>query len=253
MQLAAMVTSLPLDFEPAVLQIRDLGFTHVDVVGLEQRPVSHLEALADSGLLVACVAVGRGLPGGVTLDAADVTVRRQAVAQVEQQIQGAAQLGASRCYVVPGHDASRSGLIHFADACAVLADFAAARMLRLCVEHVPGRALSTVAGTLAWLGQIQHDALDLLLDVGHCLISDEDPVQAVLAAGARLGYVHLDDNDSVSDLHWPLLTGRLTAEMLDALLNVLDTDDYDGGVALELNPANADPIRALAEGKALIV
>src|ERR1700738_1543312 len=99
MQLAAMVTSLPLDFAPAVLQIRDLGFTHVDVVGLEHRPVSHLEALADSGLLVACVAVGRGLPGGVTLDAADVTVRRQAVAQVEQQVADAARLGATRCYV----------------------------------------------------------------------------------------------------------------------------------------------------------
>ena len=78
-------------------------------------------------------------------------------------------------------------------------------------------------------------------------------MQAVLAAGTRLGYVHLDDNDSVSDLHWPLLTGRLTAEMLDALLNVLDTDDYRGGVALELNPANADPVRALAEGRALIL
>ena len=252
MQLAALATSLPLDFVPAIEQIRALGFTHVDVVGLGERRAEHLDSLADSGLIVACVAVGRGLPEGITLDAADVAVRRQAVTHVERQITDAARLGATRCYLVPGHDASRAGLMHFADACAVLADFAAARMLRLCVEHVPGRALATVATTLAWLRQVQHDALDLLLDVGHCLISDEDPVQAVMMAGDKLGYVHLDDNDSVSDLHWPLLTGRLTAEMLDALLNVLDTDDYEGGVALELNPANADPVRALADGKALI-
>jgi sugar phosphate isomerase/epimerase len=252
MQLAAMVTSLPLDFVPAIEQIRALGFTHVDVVGLAERPPEHLDALAESGLLVACAALGRGFPGGVSLDAADLAIRRQAVTAVQRQITDAARLGATRCYLVPGHDASRAGLMHFADSCAVLADFAAARMLRLCVEHVPGRALATVAATLAWLRQVQHDALDLLLDIGHCLISDEDPVQAVLMAGAQLGYVHFDDNDSVSDLHWPLLTGRLTAEMLDALLNVLDTDEYDGGVALELNPANADPVRALADGRALI-
>jgi sugar phosphate isomerase/epimerase len=153
---------------------------------------------------------------------------------------------------VSGHDVSRAGLLHFADACAVLADFAAARMMRLCVEHVPGRALATVAATLEWLRQVDHDHLDLLLDVGHCLISDEDPAHAVVHAGERLGYVHLDDNDSVSDLHWPLLTGRLTAEMLDAVLTVLDTDEFQGGVALELNPGNADPVRALAEGRALV-
>jgi len=252
MQLAATLTSLPLAFDEAVLQIRALGFTHVDLIGLIERPASHLEALADSGLLVACAAVGRGLPDGLALDAADVAIRRQAVAHVERQIADAARLGASRCYVVPGHDASRAGLLHFADACAVLADFAAARMMRLCVEHVPGRALPTVAAALQWLDQVDHNHLDLLLDVGHCLISDEDPAHAVLHAGRRLGYVHLDDNDSVSDLHWPLLTGRLTAEMLEAVLTVLDTDEYEGGVALELNPNNADPVRALAEGRALI-
>jgi sugar phosphate isomerase/epimerase len=252
MQLAATLTSLPLAFEEAVQQIRALGFTHVDVVGLTERPASHLEALADSGLLVACAAVGRGLPDGLALDAADVAIRRQAVAHVELQIADAARLGASRSYVVPGHDASRACLLHFADTCAVLADFAAARMMRLCVEHVPGRALPTVAAALQWLDQVDHDHLDLLLDVGHCLISDEDPAHAVLHAGRKLGYVHLDDNDSVSDLHWPLLTGRLTAEMLEAVLTVLDTDEYEGGVALELNPANADPVRALAEGRALV-
>ena len=35
-----------------------------------QRPAGHREALADSGLLVSCVALGRNLPAGHTLDAA---------------------------------------------------------------------------------------------------------------------------------------------------------------------------------------
>ena len=97
MQLAATLTSLPLAFEEAVQQIAALGFTHVDLIGLTERPASHLEALADSGLLVACAAVGRGLPDGVALDAADVAIRRQAVAHVEMQI-AEPGFGASRCY-----------------------------------------------------------------------------------------------------------------------------------------------------------
>src|SRR5262249_24933547 len=151
-----------------------------------------------SGLLVSCAAVGRGLPEGVTLDAADVEVRRRAVAHVQEQIADAARLGATHCYLVPGHDASPAGLRQFADACATLADFAAGRMLRLCVEHVPGRALPSVAVTLEWLRRLNHDNLFLLLDVGHCLISEEDPSQAVVQAGDLLGYVHLDDNDSAN-------------------------------------------------------
>src|SRR5205085_11660752 len=133
----------------------------------------------------------------------------------------------------------------FAEACCLLADHADDRMMQLCVEHVPGRALPTVTAALAWLERVGHDNLRLLLDIGHCLITDEDPSQAVVQAGKRLGYVHLDDNDSVEDLHWPLLTGRLTADMLEAVLTVLRLGGYPGGVALELNANNPDPVGAL--------
>jgi sugar phosphate isomerase/epimerase len=247
MQLAAMLTSLPLDFAPALRVVRDLGYTHVDVIGQTDRPADHLDALADSGLLVSCASVGRGLPDGAALDAVDVAARRVAVEHVQRQIADAARLGATCCYVVAGY----GHLDAFADSCAALADFAAGRMLRLCVEHLPGRTLPTVAATLPWLRRVGHDNLYLLLDVGHCLISDEDPAHSIVQAGDRLGYVHLDDNDSVGDLHWPLLTGRLTSDMLDAVLTVLE--DADCGVALELNPRNPDPVRALADGRKLVV
>jgi sugar phosphate isomerase/epimerase len=243
-----MLTSLPLEFEAALRQVQQLGFTHVDIAGLTRRPASHLDALADSGLVVSCAAVGRGLPDGVTLDAADVGARRRGVDHTHEQLADAARLGANCCYVVAGH----ADPFHFADACTVLADFAASRHMRLCVEHLPGRALATVAATLEWLQQVAHNNLYLLLDVGHCLISEEDPSQAAVKAGDRLGYVHLDDNDSAQDLHWPLLTGRLTSDMLEALLAVLSLGSYDGGIALELNPKNPDPVRALKDGKGLV-
>src|SRR5438876_101024 len=102
MHLSMLLSSLPLPFEEAVRTAAALGFTHVDVVALAQRPAAHREAMADSGLLVSCGAVARNLPEGQTLDAADVTARRTAVLATQAQIADAAQLGATHCYLVPG-------------------------------------------------------------------------------------------------------------------------------------------------------
>lgn len=252
MYLSAMLTSLPLEFAPAIQRVREMGFRYADVVALVDRPEDDLEALADSGLLVSCAAVGRGLPEEYTLDAADRVARTAAVQAMKRQITDAAWLGVTHSYVIPGKDATREGLARFGEACALLADHAAARMVQLCVEHIPGRALPTVAATLKWLRQVRHENLALLLDVGHCLISEEDPVQAVVQAGEDLGYVHLDDNDSVDDLHWPLLTGRLTSDLLEGVLTTLHLGGYDGALALELNAQNPDPVRALVDGKRIV-
>jgi sugar phosphate isomerase/epimerase len=247
-----MLTSLPLAFEEGVCTAAALGFTHVDVVALTERPAGHRDALADSGLLVSCAALGRGLPEGHTLDAASVEVRRATLDALKRQIADAAQLGATHGYVVSGTDGSADGLARFADACRLLAAYAGQRMVRLCVEHIPGRALSTATGTLAWLNQVADDNLALLLDIGHCLITQEDAARVVAAAGNRLGYVHFDDNDGAGDLHWPLLEGRLTEGVLSAVLAALRAADYRAALALELNPHHGTPEQALAQGKALL-
>jgi sugar phosphate isomerase/epimerase len=252
MKLSAFLTSLPMSFESAVQLTAALGFTQVDVVALAERPESHSEALAESGLLVSCAAIGRGLPAGHTLSARPIEDRRSALETMKRQIADAARLGAGYGYVVPGMDSGAEDLAVLSDACALLADFAAQRMVKLCVEHVPGRALPSVATTLAWLERVNHPNLYLLLDVGHCLISGEDPAQAVDQAGKRLGYVHLDDNDGRGDLHWPLLTGKLTGEQLKAGLTALVRNQYAGSLALELNPNNPDPVDALRQGKTLL-
>jgi sugar phosphate isomerase/epimerase len=250
--ISAMLTSLPLPFEEGVRAAANLGFTHVDVVALTERPAEHKEALADSGLLVSCAALGRGLPEGHTLDAASVEMRRATLEALKRQVADAAQLGATHGYVVPGPDASADGLARFADACRLLAEFAGQRMVRLCVEHVPGRALPTAAATLTWLEEVADDNLALLLDVGHCLITREDPAAVIARAGGRLGYVHFDDNDGVGDLHWPLLEGRLTETMLAEVLASLQAANYRAALALELNPNHSGPAEALAQGKALL-
>jgi sugar phosphate isomerase/epimerase len=245
--LAAFLTSLPLDFPHAVARAAALGFSHIDPVALVDRPAAHLDALADAGVLVGCASLGRDLPPGHALDAADLERRRVALRLMQRQIDDAARLGATCAYLVPGADAGEG----FAEAVGLLADHAARRMVRLCVEHIPGRALASAAATLAWLRQWNHANLFLLMDVGHCLITREDAAAVVRDAGPLLGYVHLDDNDGTGDLHWPLLTGRLTMEDLRRLAEALRAIDYRGGLALELSAAHADPEAALADGRAI--
>jgi sugar phosphate isomerase/epimerase len=247
-----LLSSLPLPFAEALRTTAVLGFTHVDLVASAHRSPDQREALADSGLLVSCGAVARNLPNGQALDAADVTACRAAVQATQAQIAEAAQLGATHCYLVPGTDASAEALERFGEACVVLADFAASRKVRLCVEHIPGRALPSAAAVLAWLDRVNHATLALLLDVGHCLISREDAAVVATRAGDRLGYIHFDDNDGVADRHWPLLTGRLTELALQGLSTALRQIHYDGALCLELSPDNPAPEEALRQGKALL-
>lgn len=253
--LAVHMVSLPLDFEPALRQIAAPGFTHVDPIALVDRPASHLEALAETGLLVSCVSIGRGLPEGCTLDAQDLNRRRIALDLMKQHVADAARLGATRAYVVPGTDTSDEALARFTDAVVLLAEYAAERMVVLCVEPVPGRTLSHAFATLDWLERTGSPSLKLLLDVGHCLITREDPAAVIARAGGRLGYVHLDDNDGAGDLHWPLLTGRLTRDGLHATLTALARHGYRAPVGLELLPSpthNPDPVAALTSAKLLL-
>jgi sugar phosphate isomerase/epimerase len=247
-----LLSSLPQPFEEAVRTAAALGFTHVDVVGMAVRPEAHREVLADSGLLVSCGAVARNLPDGQTLDTVDMAARRAAVETTQAQIADAAQLGATHCYLVPGLDASPEAVQRFTDACGVLADFAADRKVRLCVEHIPGRALSKAAEVLAWLEKTNYPNLALLLDVGHCLITDEDAAAVATRASSRLGYVHFDDNDGVADRHWPLLSGRLTETALQGVSTALRQIGYSGALCLELSPDNPTPEEALRQGKALL-
>src|SRR5689334_7237435 len=110
MHLSAMSTSLPMPFREAVETIAQLGFRYVDVPAVVDRAADDREALADTGLQVACVPIGRNfpetssLPQGVSFDAADVALRRRAVELGKLHIVDAAQLGATHVYVVPPKD-----------------------------------------------------------------------------------------------------------------------------------------------------
>jgi sugar phosphate isomerase/epimerase len=249
---SVLLTSFPADFATAARQAVGLGFRFIDVVALTERPAADLDVLAETGLHVACASLGRGLPPDQALDAPVVGIRRAVLQALKQQVADAARLGATHAYLVPGLDATMDGLARFQESCCLLADFAAGRMIRLCIEHIPGRALPSVAATLTWIQATGHPNLRLLLDVGHCAISKEDPVEAINQGGDFLGYVHLDDNDGAQDLHWPLLAGCLTRAKLEAAVAALRRVGYDGALSLELASTNPNLLEALRRGKTLL-
>lgn len=251
--ISALLTSLPMAFEHAVHALAELEFTHVDLIALEERPAHHLNALADSGLIVSCMSLGRDLPEGHTLDADSRSVREETVTLIKRQINDSAYLGATHAYLVPGNNDSEHGQLYFTECVGMLADFAESRMIQLCVEHMPNTWLSRADTTLNWIRQELGGKVKLLLDIGHCLISDEDTAQVIANAGDELGYVHFDDNDGVNDLHLPLLTGKLTDESLLQIIRALDEHVYQGTVALELRADGRQSLTNLSEGRELLL
>lgn len=182
----------------------------------------------------------------------DPNAVEKALDEVQRASQLGISLGASVTYLVPGKDGSKTALAKYANSLAEAAERAQKAGSILCVEHFPGLSLPTALDTLDFLEAVDHSNLYLLLDLGHLQISKEDPVEIIERAGERLGYVHLDDNDGVGDLHLPLLQGVMKEDDLQRTLVALDACGYDKAVSLELSPKLANPLQALSEGYEIV-
>ena len=233
--------------------MRSLGFQRIDIRPefLDGEDVQSLEGAHP--LSVSSVAASFGVPENAALDGLDMDSRGRGVAHVEKVVGQCARLGGNVVYLVPGKDDSPAALSRYAESLALAADQAASHDVRLSIEHFPGTALPTAAATLDFINAIGHQNLGLLFDIGHVQISDEDPAEVIVAAGARLDYVHLDDNDGHGDLHWALLDGVLTTETLKRTFAALQEIGYSGAVSLELSPQLDDPYQALERSRQITI
>ena len=247
MELSCCAWALTGPEEDALTALAAIGFRSIDVQAKTFiRPASRAR-IDDLGLSVSCLALCFNMEDGAALDGAPAA-QRAALDHCREALDHAAALGASTAYAVPGTDPA--ALPQFGDALGQVADFAAERSIRVGVEHFPGKALPTAAGTLDYLSRLNHPNLYLLLDTGHLQMSKEAPAAVIAAAGDRLGYVHLDDNDGEGDLHWSLLEGVMTEEALAATFSALALSPYAGPASIELSPQLSDPVAALAQSRA---
>lgn len=118
-----------------------------------------------------------------------------------------------------------------------VAAHADARRVRLGLEVVnryETNLVTTVADALDYIADVGSDRLHVHLDTYHALIEEDSMEAAVRAAGDRLGYVHVGQNDRGS-----LASGTVD---LDGFLAALDQVGYSGPVVFEgFSRATADP------------
>ena len=246
---SACAWALPQKTHASLQRIRTAGFEWVDVrpdcwAGLRAQ-----EDVAIHGLQVACVGLGpMTMAPGLSLDLLATPDSGRVLPYLAGALERGSRLGAMRAYItspeVRVHETATYGR-----AMARLADIAAGLGVKLCVEPSPGRALATAAEALRFVETVGHGNLYTLLDLGHCLLTGEDPALAVREAGDRIGYVHVDDNEGRTDRHWPLFQGVLTPAVLESTLDALLFTGYCGPVAIELSRQLARPLVGLIEAR----
>ncbi len=248
MNLSCCIWALSGTLEEDLKKIAAAGFGWIDIRPHTLSPGQSLGAV----LPVSCIALSHGAPAGALLASRDPAAAAHARAYLNGALEYGAAQGATAAYVVPEDDGSLETLSRYADALGAAAEYAATLGLKLCVEHFPGSALPTIAATLGFVRSVDHPNLYLLLDVGHAQMSGEDAAAAIAAAGAQLGYVHLDDNDGRNDSHLALLDGVMSAETLCRTFAALQSSGYQGNVSLELHAELPDPLAALIKSRKVL-
>jgi len=232
-------------------RVKQTAFHYIDIEPDSLDDPAALQAQKELGLKVSCVALDHRLPDKCSLDARDDGSLRQTLDHLKGGIGKARDLGALTAYVASCAEAKN--LVRYGTAVRELADCAQKASIRLCIEHVPGRALATAAETVRFIERTGHSNLYLLLDVGHTLLSGENAWEIVRAAGDRVGSVQLNDNDGKKDLHWPLLDGRLTRESLVKTLGALTGVGYSGTLGLEIAASVNSLVSAWSKNRNLVI
>lgn len=242
MRIGACLWSLPEDPHEAAAWAKDAGFEAIDV-----DPGFAAGWDAASGLPVASVAIAHLIPDGAALEAADDSARQQAFDHVRAGLAEAAELNAEFVYLPPAaasaiDPASRE---RFREAVVTLTEESARLGIKFGIEHFPGYALPSVAETLAFVEDVAHPNLYVLLDIGHAQISREGVPDAVAALGDLLTFVHFDDNRGELDDHLALLDGLQQEQDLVDAVRALRRHGYDGQISIEMNPKLPDPRDAM--------
>ena len=247
LHVAFCLWGLPEDPAVATAFAAEAGFQSVDVrPGYSKLPDS------ERTLPVTCMAVAHLMPDGALLDAISKSARKAAVDHVRAGILEAQSLDIPDVYLAPPATPDAEALAAYRESALTLADEAKRAGIRLGIEHFPGRGLPTVRETLDFITACGHDNLYMVLDIGHNQIAGESVAGSIQAAGDRLQYVHVNDNDAQSDLHLGLLEGvQDEAWVSDALRAVVESP-YEGPVSVEVNMA-LDDARASAVSSLAIV
>jgi len=133
----------------------------------------------------------------------------------------------------PGEQAGqRAGAVEAIRGCAVHAAERGVTLLLEPINRYETNFVNTAAQGLAVLDEIAHPSMKLLLDTFHMNIEEPSLEEAVLAAGDRLGYVHVADSNRRAP-------GQGHTDFA-GLVSALDKIAYEGMLVAEILPLPED-------------
>jgi len=238
----------PLDQAARAMQA--VGFRQVEIFGQPDHlchclddPEATRRTLEDHGIAVVSV---HSPVEGWDNDAWDDEARLASVAAGAQSLRQAALLGASVVVIHPntrshpfGQENWRRNWCNTRDSLTRLAEVASEVGVSMALENMPDRGdgergtrpgvrVDDLLAMIAGLG----DQVGILLDVGHCNISDTDPGAEALRSGQKLLELHLQDNEGIPGEDQHLMPGLGTIDW-DSLLDTLDGAGYAGLLTFE--------------------
>jgi sugar phosphate isomerase/epimerase len=248
---SACVWSHQIPIAATLRQLKETAFHYIDVEPENLEVEGVKETIAELGLRVSCVALDHHMPQGASLSAGRDTDRRNAMQHIAKGLAAAAAAGAQAAYLQPWRNGKDSAA--YRAAATELATLAAQNGIKLCIEHSPDSSLPAAADVLRFVSSAGHENLFLLLDLGHLLLSKEQPCEVIAAARDKIGYVQVDDNDGKKDRHWPLLDGLYTDDALHRAIQALAETGYAGTLGLELSREIPSLISGLSKNRNLLL
>jgi len=185
---------------------------------------------------------------GWDIAAADDATRQAALEATTASFGQAADVGAevvvchpNRVLTLVEQDEYKPMWTRSCESLAILAERARETGVKMALENVPsaqgpsrpGAAMTQILTMIEDLG----DHVGVCLDVGHSIVSGQDPIREALQAGEKLLVVHIQDNDGRCGRDQHLIPGRGCIDW-PAFLATLDGMDYRGVRTIEITRAD---------------
>jgi sugar phosphate isomerase/epimerase len=141
-------------------------------------------------------------------------------------------------------------LDHLVVYCKRLADYAAARNVRLAFEPEPGMLIDTMDRYAELAERVAHPAFGLTIDIGHLHCQGETPIaDHVRRWRDRLWNVHIEDMRR--GVHDHLMFGEGEIDFVP-VLRALDEIGYKGGVHVELSRHSHNAVETARQALAFL-
>lgn len=219
-------------------KVADLGYDELEVVfdgsgGITAERLR--DRLDEAGLGAGVLAFA--LPDR-DISAADEAVREAGVAYLSDALDFATTIGAATIGGPIAHPPGRARPLaeeeraaeraHAVDSLRALGDVAGERGIGIAVEQLSrydSDMFNTAGESLAFLADVDHPSVGLLLDTFHMQMEERSQAEAIRAAGDKLLHFH-----AVESHRGQLGTGQIPWDEVFAALGEID---YDGAVSLE--------------------